>query len=200
MPIIPRQLEADEEVIAYYLKKREWSNEEFSALYCGINPFVLKYESDWVDRKALGALENIECDYVLQISAETKQNILEIQVLINDRLKPTFSFLKSPSFWRSMLSSLALAEPTWMQQIQEPKKEELMKPKIPPEKPLDTRAENTLLVIIKALCEHSGIKTNERGAATDIAKLTQKIGASVDADTVRRWLKKIPQALERRDK
>lgn len=75
-----------------------------------------------------------------------------------------------------------------------------MKPKIPPEKPLDTRAENTLLVIIKALCEHSGIKTNERGAATDIAKLTQKIGASVDADTVRRWLKKIPQALERRDK
>lgn len=200
MPIIPRQLEADEEVIAYYLKKREWSNEEFSALYCGINPFVLKYESDWVDRKALGALKNIEYDYVLQISDETKQNILEIQVLIHDRLKPTFSFLKSPSFWRSMLSSFGLAEPTWMQQIQEPEKEELMKPKIPPEKPLDTRAENTLLIIINALCEYSAIKTNERGAATQIANLTQEIGTPIDSETVGRWLKKIPQALERRGK
>ncbi len=75
-----------------------------------------------------------------------------------------------------------------------------MKPKIPAEKPLDTRAENTLLIIIKALCEYSAIKTNERGAATQIANLTQEIGTPIDSETVGRWLKKIPQALERRGK
>ncbi|MBM3350061.1 MAG: hypothetical protein FJY58_10270 [Betaproteobacteria bacterium] len=71
-----------------------------------------------------------------------------------------------------------------------------MKPKIAPEKALDARAQNTLLIIIEALCEYSAIKTDAHGAATQIAKLTQEIGAPVDADTVRRWLKKYPKRLK----
>ena len=200
MSLIPRQPDADDEVIAYWLKKRFWSDEEFASLYCGVNPFILKYEADWADRKALGALATAENDYVLQISAEKKQNILEIQVLINDRLVPTFSQLKSPSFWRSTLGALELKERTWMQQIQEPKKENPAKPSIPIEKPLDARAQNTLLIIIQALCESLAIKTNAHGAATQIANLTQKIGAPVDADTVGKWLKQIPKAMESRGK
>lgn len=57
---------------------------------------------------------------------------------------------------------------------------------------------NTLLTIIAALCDHSSIKPEDRGAAGQIAQMTEKIGAPVSDDTVRRWLKKIPDAMESR--
>ncbi len=59
---------------------------------------------------------------------------------------------------------------------------------------------NTLLVIIAALCDEAGIKHADRGAATGIAQLTERLGVSVSDDTVRRWLKQIPEALESRMK
>jgi adenosyl cobinamide kinase/adenosyl cobinamide phosphate guanylyltransferase len=67
-------------------------------------------------------------------------------------------------------------------------------------KPLATPERNTLLTIIAALCDYSAIKVEERGAANQIAKLTEEIGATVSDDTVRRWLKAIPDALETRMK
>lgn len=67
-------------------------------------------------------------------------------------------------------------------------------------KPLTTTERNTLLTIIAALCEYSAIKPQERGAAAQIAKLTEKIGATVTDDTVRKALAKIPVALETRMK
>jgi hypothetical protein len=200
MPLIPKQPEADREVIAYWLAKLRWTAAEFSALYCGVNPYALKEDDEWEIRRALGGANDGDENYQIKVSREKLLAIKEILVLINDRLEPYDQISGSPREWRSKLIVLRLAELPWMQQIQEPKKEELMKPKIPPEKPLDTRAENTLLVIIKALCERLAIKTNERGAATQIAKFTQEIGAPVNDDTVRRWLKEIPQALERREK
>ena len=200
MPIIPKQSEADGEVIAYWLTKLRWTATEFSALYCGVNPYALKEDEEWKTYRALGGANDGDENYQIKVSKEKLLAIEEIRVLINDRLEPYDQISGSPQSWRAKLMMLRLAELPWMQQIQEPKKEKLMNRKIPPEKPLDPRAENTLLIIIKALCEHSAIKTNERGAATQIAKLTQEIGASVDADTVGRWLKKMPQALERRDK
>lgn len=66
------------------------------------------------------------------------------------------------------------------------------------DRPLMTIERNTLLTIIAALCDYSGIKTEERGAANQIAKLTEEIGAPVSDDTVRRWLNQIPDALESR--
>jgi hypothetical protein len=69
-----------------------------------------------------------------------------------------------------------------------------------PTKPLTTTERNTLLTIIAALCNYSAIKPDDRGAASQIAKLTEEIGATVSDDTVRRWLKQIPDALESRMK
>ncbi|KAB2309542.1 hypothetical protein F8A87_09775 [Betaproteobacteria bacterium SCN2] len=68
------------------------------------------------------------------------------------------------------------------------------------EKPLTTTERNTLLTIIAAICDYSAIKVEERGAASQIARLTEEIGAPVSDDTVRRALAKIPDALESRMK
>jgi hypothetical protein len=68
------------------------------------------------------------------------------------------------------------------------------------EKPLQTTERNTLLTIIAALCDYSAIKHQERGAASQIVKMTEEIGAVVSVDTVRRALEKIPDALETRMK
>ena len=67
-------------------------------------------------------------------------------------------------------------------------------------KSLATNERNTLLTIIAALCEYSKIKYRERGAARQIAKLTEEIGATVTDDTVRKALARIPNALEARMK
>lgn len=69
-----------------------------------------------------------------------------------------------------------------------------------PEKPISANERNSLLTIIAALCEYSAIRPQERGAASQIAKLTEEIGAVVSDDTVRRALAKIPDALETRMK
>jgi hypothetical protein len=68
------------------------------------------------------------------------------------------------------------------------------------DKPLSTTERNTLLTIIAALCDYSAIKYQERGAAVQIAKMTQEIGAAVNDDTIRTILAKIPNALETRMK
>jgi len=68
------------------------------------------------------------------------------------------------------------------------------------EKPLLQTERNTLLTIIAALAKHSGINCDGRGAASQIAKLTEEIGAAVSDDAVRRALTKIPDALEARMK
>lgn len=67
-----------------------------------------------------------------------------------------------------------------------------------PAKPLATTERSTLLTIIAGLCRYSGIKHQERGAANQITKLTEELGAAVSDDTVRRILAKIPDALESR--
>jgi hypothetical protein len=68
------------------------------------------------------------------------------------------------------------------------------------EKGLNATERNSLLTIVAALCDYSAIKYTDRGAASQIARLTDDIGASVSDDTVRRWLKEIPSALESRMK
>ena len=66
------------------------------------------------------------------------------------------------------------------------------------EKPLTSNERNTLLVIIAALCDYSDIKYQERGAAGEIAKMTEEISAAISDDSIRRALAKIPEALDRR--
>lgn len=64
------------------------------------------------------------------------------------------------------------------------------------ENTLTTTERKTLLTIVAALCEYSAIDYQGRGAANQIAKLTEEIGAAISDDTVRRWLKRIPETLE----
>jgi hypothetical protein len=68
------------------------------------------------------------------------------------------------------------------------------------EKLLTTTERNTLLTIIAMLCEHSGINPTERGAAVQIAKVTEEYGAPVTDDTVRKVISQIPEALASRKK
>lgn len=68
------------------------------------------------------------------------------------------------------------------------------------EKPLTTTERNSLLTVIAGLCDYSDIKHHERGAATQIANMTEEIGAPVTDDTIRKLLAKIPDALESRKK
>lgn len=68
------------------------------------------------------------------------------------------------------------------------------------EKPLNTNERNTLLTIIAALCAESAIDWKARGAGEEIARLTEKIGAPVSGDSVRRTLGRISDALESRMK
>lgn len=68
------------------------------------------------------------------------------------------------------------------------------------ERPLAPRERRSLLIIIAALCDYSDIKHQERGAASQIARLTEEIGATVTNDTIRKALNQIPDALETRMK
>lgn len=68
------------------------------------------------------------------------------------------------------------------------------------DRPISARPRRTLLTIIAALCDYSAIKPNERGAAGQIAAMTDEIGAPVTAETIAGLLKEIPEALETRMK
>jgi len=68
------------------------------------------------------------------------------------------------------------------------------------EKPLSTTERHTLLTIIATLCDYSAIPYQERGAATQIARLTEEFGAPVSDDAIGKALKKIPDALDARSK
>jgi hypothetical protein len=69
-----------------------------------------------------------------------------------------------------------------------------------PEKVLKTNERNSLLTVLAAVCEYAGIKFDGRGAAGQIAKMTEEIGAPVTDDTIRAMLAKIPDAVESRKK
>ena len=68
------------------------------------------------------------------------------------------------------------------------------------ENPLTTKESHTLLIIIAGLCREFRFDPEDRGAASRIAKMTEGIGAAVTADTIRKWLQKIPDLLQSRKK
>lgn len=68
------------------------------------------------------------------------------------------------------------------------------------EKPLSTSQRRTLLTIIAALCDYSAINLKERGASQQLAKLTEEISAPITAETIKKYLDEIPDAVESRMK
>jgi hypothetical protein len=63
-----------------------------------------------------------------------------------------------------------------------------------------TRERKTLLKIIAALCECLKIVPTDREAAGKIARLTERVGARVSDETVRKYLDIIPEVVESRQK
>jgi hypothetical protein len=70
----------------------------------------------------------------------------------------------------------------------------------PVDKPLKTTERITLLTIIAALCDYSAIDPKTRGAARQIAGMTEELGAPVTDETIRKVLVQIPNAVGSRMK
>jgi hypothetical protein len=110
MAIIPRlQIKADDDVIAYFLKKQRWSRDEFATLFCGINPFA------W-ERKEVFTYG----DDAVKIPKDKKEYIENVLTLIEDRLETHISISNTPYQWRNLMPNLELTAPAWMSQIVEP--------------------------------------------------------------------------------
>ena len=61
---------------------------------------------------------------------------------------------------------------------------------------LSTRERNTLLVVIAALCQECGIDPKQRAITKKVVGLTEKIGAPVSDDTIRKILKSLVSVVE----
>jgi hypothetical protein len=68
------------------------------------------------------------------------------------------------------------------------------------ERPLSTRSRRTLLTIIAAFCNEAKIDYQDRGAAKRISEITEKLGATVTDDTIRKIISEIDDAVETRTK
>ena len=69
----------------------------------------------------------------------------------------------------------------------------------PPEKPLDTKERNTLLTIIRVLCEEAKLDYTMTSKTADLIQSTAaKLGISIGSTSIRDHLKKIPNALASR--
>ena len=64
-------------------------------------------------------------------------------------------------------------------------------------RPLRTVERDSLLIIIAALCQHAGINPQDRGASVQIEKITEQFGLAITDDTIRKWVRLIPDAIER---
>lgn len=188
MAIVPKQHVADDEVYAYWCKNLWWSPEEFAALYCGLNPATWK------------KVNRLEPKFTLD--EKTREKVEDVCALVERRLKPQEWIPNPPHIWRALLPRLGLVEPHWITMIPEPETRSITEESVVPglEKPLRKRERDTLLTIIAALCDYSGLNYGDRGASVRIAQMTQDIGAQVSDDAIRGWLQKIPDALETRTK
>jgi hypothetical protein len=186
--LVPRQSVVDEEVIEYWKRKSRIGVAEIAALVCGINPFAYK--------EAIRAFPPDNPNKGL-VSSETKNEIADVITLLEDRIGDPFGGSFTLMQWKSELIGFGVPVPDWLKNIPNEKTIEINAPN---EKPLTTNERNSLLTIIAAICNYSDIKYRERGAAVQIAGLTQDIGAAVTDDTIRKALAQIPNALESRKK
>lgn len=68
------------------------------------------------------------------------------------------------------------------------------------DKPLTTRQRRTLLTLFAAICKRAKLDISARGSAQRIKEMTEELGAPVDADTIKKFLDEIPDAIESRMK
>lgn len=68
------------------------------------------------------------------------------------------------------------------------------------ERELSTNERNSLLTVLAALCDYSAINVSERGASRKIAEITEEFGAPLTDDTIRKFLRQMPEAVSGRTK
>jgi len=68
------------------------------------------------------------------------------------------------------------------------------------DKPISQRHRRTLLTIIAALCQETGLSPERRGTSQRIKEMTENIGAPVDDQTIRQVIAAIPDAIESRQR
>ncbi|MEL0325095.1 MAG: hypothetical protein VXA00_12125, partial [Rhodospirillales bacterium] len=68
------------------------------------------------------------------------------------------------------------------------------------EKPLTSKERNSLLVLIGALCKEVDVDPGQRGVAASLVAMTEKLGAPLTDDTIRKILKQIPDAVALRNR
>jgi hypothetical protein len=73
-------------------------------------------------------------------------------------------------------------------------------PHLTPVDDIPLRSRRTLLTIVASLCSSQGLDVGARGTSQRIKELTEKIGAPVDDETIRKILSAIPDAIESRAK
>lgn len=64
------------------------------------------------------------------------------------------------------------------------------------DRPLEKKERRSLLTVIAALCEHSKIDIAGRDSTGLIVNLTQFLGAKIGEDSIKKYLKEIPDALD----
>jgi len=67
-------------------------------------------------------------------------------------------------------------------------------------KPLTSNERTSLLVLIGALCDHSGIDPDQRGISPSLTLMTELIGAPLHNDTIRKILRQVGPAISARSK
>jgi hypothetical protein len=189
MDYLPKQVKANDEVFKFWLKKKQWTRNEFASLYCGINPFA------WRDDQSCQLYDREK-----QISEEKETEIKDLLTLIDHRLELHLSMTNTPSYWKQTLPVLELAMPNW---LFNDKAEHVIKIESVDmqEKPLGTRERNTLLVIIAALAKEAKIDLSKPSKAGEaIAHLTEILGAPVDHATIEQKINLINEAVQARTK
>ena len=106
MNLIPKQIEADEEVIDYWLKKLRWTRYEFACLFCGINPKA--YEI--FDMRLLQHVEFTIDDIKIE-------EITDLALFIDDRIEFHLTLTNTPDKWKSLAIQLELQLPAWFERI-----------------------------------------------------------------------------------
>ena len=106
MNLVPKQVQADQEVISYWLKKIRWNKVEFACLFCAINPIA--YEI--FERRFLVKVD-------IAIEDEKIQEIQDLIRVIQDQIEFHLGMTNTPAGWKKLALELELPEPKWLEEI-----------------------------------------------------------------------------------
>jgi len=137
-----------------------------------------------------------ECDYLRALSRRTDKQAIQRLPCISDgpvRLHEIDSV--STEILATAYKALLIENDGLRQTAYGGEPEPEKRPVHTTDKPLTTKPRRTLLTIIAALCDYSGINHQDRGVAVQIAGMTEEIGAAVDDGTIKKYLDEIPDAL-----